>query len=153
VRHLPTRRLTPATFPEESFVPFPAETGPARPEQFLAVDARPRGTRGVVLDVRGHVDAFTAPLLRACLRTQLSRPGVREIVLDFGGVDFLGAAGVSVIAEAARRSRERGLRIRLRTHGRANLLRPLAVAGALDGLDVEPGVALRPPMAGSMSHA
>ena len=108
-----------------------------RPEQFLSVNARPRGSRQVILDVEGHVDAFTVPLLRACLRTQLSRPGLRELVIDFGGVDFLGAAGVSAIAEAARRCRERGLRFRLRAHGRTSVLRPLELAGVLDGL--EPG--------------
>lgn len=131
----------------------PAELGPPRPEQFLAVDASPCGTRRVVLDVRGHVDAFTAPLLRACLRTQLSRPGLRELVVDFGGVDFLGAAGVSVIAEAARRSRERGLRFRLRAHGRRSVLRALQLAGTLDGLEVERDVAVSRPLAGSVTRA
>jgi len=130
-----------------------AESAPVHPEQFLAVDARPHGTRHVVLDVRGHVDAFTAPLLRACLDTQLSRAGLREIVVDLGGVDFLGAAGVSVIAEAARRCRERGLRFRLRAHGRRSVLRPLHLAGVLDGLRVEPDVAVLPPLAGSVTYA
>jgi anti-sigma B factor antagonist len=131
----------------------PAVLGSPRPDQFLSVDARPERGPRVVLEVVGHVDGFTAPLLRACLRTQLSRPGMREIVVDLGGVDFLGAAGVSVIAEAARRSRERGLLFRLRAHGRRSVLRPLRLAGMLDRLDVEPDVAVLPPLAGSMTHA
>jgi anti-sigma B factor antagonist len=105
----------------------------------------------VVLDVVGHLDAFTAPLLRACIRTQLSRPGLRELVLDFGGVEFLGAAGVSAVVEAARLCRERGLRCRVRAHGRRRLLRPLEAAGVLGGLDVEPGVAA--PLASAVTHA
>jgi anti-sigma B factor antagonist len=134
-------------------VSFPADLASPPTEQFLAVNARPRGERRVVLDVVGHVDAFTAPLLRACLRTQLSRGGLRELVVDLGGVDFLGAAGVSAIAEAGRRCRERGLRFRLRTHGRRHVLRALQVAGALDGLELEPDVGILLPRAGSATHA
>jgi anti-sigma B factor antagonist len=142
-----------ACFPEEFSVRSPADLGASHPEQFLAVEARPRGPHQVVLEVVGHVDASTAPLLRACLRTQLSRPGLRELVLDLGGVEFLGAAGVSAVVEAARRCRERGLRFRLRTHGRRHLLGPLEVAGVLDGLDVGPGVAARLPLASSVTRA
>lgn len=130
-----------------------ADLGPAHPEQFLAVNARPRGDSHVVLDVVGHVDAFTAPLLRACLRTQLSRPGLRELVVDVGGVEFLGAAGASVIVEAARRCRERGLRFRLRAHGRRHVLRALEGAGGLDGLEVGGDVAALLPLAGSVTRA
>ena len=131
----------------------PADVVSPQPEQFLSVNARPRGARHVVLDVVGHVDAFTAPLLRACLRTQLSRPGLRELVVDFGGVEFLGAAGVSVIAEAARRCRERGLRFRLRAHGRSSALRQLELAGVLDGLELEADVAALLKRAPSVTHA
>ena len=131
----------------------PSELVSAHPEQFLSVIARPPDSGQVVLDVVGHVDAFTAPLLRACLRTQLSRPGLRELIVDAGGVDFLGAAGVSAIVEATRGCRERGLRFRLRTHGRRQVLRPLAVAGVLDDLEVEPDVAALPALAGSVAHA
>jgi len=123
-----------------------------RPEQFLEVHARPCGARHVVLDVVGHVDAFTVPLLRACLRTQLSRPGVRELVIDVGGVDFLGAAGVSVLAEAARRCRRRGLRFRVRTHGRASLLRVLELARVLVGPELEAEVADPWTRARSVAH-
>src|SRR5439155_22639203 len=107
----------------------------------------------VVLDVVGEVDAFTAPLLRACLRTQLSRPGLRELVLDVGGVEFLGAAGVSLIFEVARRCRRRGLRFRLLTRGRSDVLLPLRMAGVLHGLEVDSEVAAPLPLAGSASRA
>jgi anti-anti-sigma factor len=131
----------------------PADLGPPQSEQFLTIDARPRGERHVVLDVVGHVDAFTTPLLRACLRTQLSRAGLRELVVDLGGVEFMGAAGVSAIVEAARRARERRLRFRLRAHGRRGALRPLQLAGVLDGLEVEADVAARLTVAGALTHA
>lgn len=125
----------------------------ARPERFLSVTPRPRVARHVVLDVVGHVDAFTAPLLRACLCTQLSRPGLRGLILDIGHVDFMGAAGVSVIVEAARRCRARGLGFRLRAHGRRQVLLSLEVAGVMTGLEVERDVAAVPPLARWGDHA
>jgi anti-sigma B factor antagonist len=131
----------------------PADLGSPHRERFLTVNPRPRGESHVVLDVVGYVDAFTAPLLRACLRTQLSRSGLRELVVDVGGVQFLDAAGVSAIVEAARRCRERGRRFRLRAHGQKHVLRRLEVAGVLDGLHVEPDIAALPPLASSVTHA
>ena len=122
-----------------------------RPEQFLTIDARPRSDSQVVLDVVGRVDASTTPLLRACLRTQLSRAVLRELVVDLRGVDFLGAAGVAAIVEAARRGGERGLRFRLRAHGR--VLRPLEEAGLVDDPGAESDVATLLPLAGSVTHA
>lgn len=131
----------------------PVDVVSPHPEPFLEVNARPYDARHVVLDVVGQVDAFTAPLLRACLGTQLSRPGLRELVVDLGGVDFLGAAGISAIAGAARRCRERGPRLRLRAHGRTSVLRPLELAEVLDGLELEAGVAAQLRLAGSVAHA
>lgn len=134
-----------------------ADPGRPQPERFLAVDARRRGERQVVLEVVGHVDSFTVPLLRACLGTQLSRPGGRELVVDLGGVEVLGAAGISVLAEASRHARERGLRFRLDTHGRWSVLMPLRLAGLIEGCDVradlEADVARRLPLRGALAHA
>jgi anti-sigma B factor antagonist len=155
LRDLPTAgRLSCIPVPPEEFSVFsPGDLGAPRPEKFLTIDARPRSESHVVLDVVGRVDACTAPLLQACLRTQLSRAGLRELVVDLGGVEFLGAAGVSTIVEAARRGRERGLRFRLRAHGRRSVLRPLIVAGLFDDLEVEPDVATLLPLARLVTHA
>jgi anti-anti-sigma factor len=134
--------------PEESFVPSPSGLVPVRPERFLSVTPRARDPRHVVLDVSGDVDAFTAPVLRACLRTQLSRPGLHGMVLDVGQVGFLGAAGVSVLVEAARRCRERGIGFRLRAPGGGHVLPSL-----LTRLGVELDDAAVPPLARSVTHA
>jgi anti-sigma B factor antagonist len=114
-----------------------------RPKKFLAVNARPGDGRRVVLDVVGGVDAFTAPLLQACVRTQLSRPDLRELVLDMGGVEYLGVAGISVVGEAARRSRERGVRFRLRSHGRPQVVQPLELSGVIDDIRASEAVEAR----------
>jgi anti-sigma B factor antagonist len=129
-----------------------ADLGPPQPEHFLTVEARHRGDNHVVLDVTGHVDAFTAPLLRACLQTQLSRTGLRELILDVGGVESMGAAGVSAIVEASRGARERHLPFRLRAHGLKAVLRPLQLAGVLDGFEVG-AAAARIPVGTALAHA
>jgi len=134
-------------------VPSLADPGLPQPEQFLTINPRPRGDRRVDLEVVGHVDAFTTPLLRACLRTQLSRPVLRELVVDLGGVQFMGAAGVSALVEASQRARARRLRFRVRAHGRRGVLRPLQVAGVLEELDVETVAAPRLPVAAELTHA
>jgi len=131
----------------------PAALVPAGPERFLSVTPRPRDARHVVIDVVGHVDAFTAPLLRACLRTQLSRPGLRGLTLDVGGVDVLGAPGVAVIVEAARRCRRRGLGFRVRARGRGQVLLSLEAAGVVTGFRLEQDVVAVPPLTGSVARA
>ena len=124
-----------------------------RPERFLSVSARCSDTRRVVLDVVGEVDAFTAPLLRACVRTQLARPGLRELILDMGGVEFLGAAGVSAVAEAGHRCRQHGVRFRLRSHGRRQVTRSLQLAGVVEGLGGESEAANGPELRASFISA
>jgi anti-anti-sigma factor len=113
------------------------------PERFLAVNARRGDRRRVILDVVGEVDAFTAPLMQACVRSQLSRSGLRELILDMGGVEFLGVAGISVVGEAWRRSRERGVRFRLRSHGRPQVVQPLELSGVIDEIRASEAVEAR----------
>jgi hypothetical protein len=80
-------------------------TSPAAPDtgQLLSVTAVP-GTRPgrVVVEVVGEVDAYTAPALDVCLHSQARQRGVRELVVDLSRVTFLGAAGVTVLAQAHR---------------------------------------------------
>jgi len=86
------------------------------PARLLSVTALP-STRPdrVVVEVVGQVDAATAPLLEACLRTQASR--VQELVVDLGRASFLGLAGARAVARARRLCRDRGARIRVREGG------------------------------------
>jgi anti-anti-sigma factor len=59
-------------------------------EQLLAITALPQRRPGsVVVEVRGEIDAYTEPLLRACLRSQITRPAVTDLVVDLRAVTFL----------------------------------------------------------------
>lgn len=79
----------------------------------------------------GEVDLSTAPAL-ARLVTQQLACSPRMLVLDLSEVAFLGACGLSVLAEAARVGVERGIAVRLVAVARP-VLRPLQITG-LDGL-------------------
>ncbi|MGY1805782.1 anti-sigma factor antagonist [Blastococcus sp. SYSU D00669] len=90
------------------------------------------------VEVVGEVDAYTAPLLEACLRSRAGAPGLRELVVHLDRVTFLGAAGVHVLARADRRCRVRGARLVLRTGGRRAVVRPLRLTGLADLVPVDP---------------
>ncbi|MGY1643020.1 STAS domain-containing protein [Geodermatophilus sp. SYSU D00703] len=116
------------------------------PGQLLSVDVRPDPRPGrVVVEVVGEVDSYTAPALDLCLTSQARRRGVRELVVLLGPVTFLGAAGVSVLAQADRRCRMRGARLVIRTGGRPALLRALQLSGLADLVAVDPDGVAPPP--------
>lgn len=107
--------------------------------QLLSVTAHPGRRRGrVVVEVVGEVDTYTVPLLDACLQSQVSRPDVRELVVDLTAVTLLGAAGVAVLAQVDHRCRQRGARLVIRAGGRRGVLRPLQLTGLADRVAVDP---------------
>jgi anti-sigma B factor antagonist len=116
-------------------------TSPAAPDtgQLLSVTAVP-GTRPgrVVVEVIGEVDAYTAPALDVCLHSQARQRGVRELVVDLSRVTFLGAAGVTVLAQAHRRCRMRGARLVVHTGGRRRLPGALQLTGFADLVAIDP---------------
>jgi anti-anti-sigma factor len=109
----------------------------------------PRPGRAVV-EVVGEVDRETAPVLEVCVRSQASRPGVRDLVVDLAQVTFLDTAGVDVLVQAERRCRRRGVRLVVRTGRRRAALCPLRLAG-FSGL-VEPDERVAAPVAASRGH-
>jgi anti-anti-sigma factor len=109
----------------------------------------PRPGRAVV-EVVGEVDRETAPVLEVCVRSQASRPGVRELVVDLARVTYLGTAGVEVLVHADRRCRRRGVRLVVRTGGRRAVLCPLRLAG-FSGV-VDPDERERRPVSGCEEH-
>jgi anti-sigma B factor antagonist len=100
------------------------------PGELLSVTGSPVDARGrVVVVVRGEVDAYTAPLLEACLHGQVSRRKVRTVVVDLEEVSHLGAAGIAVLVRVRRRCHARGARLVLRCGEQRRVLLPLELAG------------------------
>jgi len=79
-----------------------------------------------VLEVRGEVDAYSAPQLRDALR-EMGGEGARLLV-DLNGVDFMDSSGLGVLIGALKRAREEGGELALVCTGQ-NLLRLLAITG------------------------
>lgn len=60
-----------------------------------------------VLRLRGEVDLFTAPRLRAAL-SQLVESGQWDVIVDMHGVEYFGTAGLAALAGALANVRRHG---------------------------------------------
>lgn len=89
-----------------------------------------------VVGLQGEVDLTTAPELAACLR-RCTRDGVGDVVVDLGGLRFLGAQGLRALVDGRDRLRRRGGQLVLRSPSpfTAKLLR---LTGLHDHLEDDP---------------
>ena len=126
-------------------MPVPALPTTVVPEELLSVTSSPIDPRGrVVVAVRGEVDAYTAPLLEACLDGQVARRKVRTVVVDLEQVSHLGAAGIAVLVRVRRRCLARGARLVVRTGGQRRAALPLELAGLAPVILAEEETTRRP---------
>ena len=103
----------------------------------LSTSAEQDGT--VTVSATGDIDAYTAPLLRTVVDSQLRR-GRPELILDLSGVQFLGSAGLAALVEMQKLADARGIDLRLIASTRAvtralevtGLVRLFAISGAGD---------------------
>jgi anti-anti-sigma factor len=86
--------------------------------------------------VRGEVDQLTAPRLTELLVARL-RGTLRTLVVDLSEVDFLGAAGLSVLVHADLLARQIGVRMRVVTGDNRSAIRPLTITGLDEALTVD----------------
>ena len=84
--------------------------------------------------VAGEVDSSSAPELRSRVDDVLDA-GVRDLVLDLGGVTFLDSAGLCVLAAAHRRAVRDDVRLIVVASSRA-VVRPMQITGLYHLLDV-----------------
>jgi anti-sigma B factor antagonist len=89
-----------------------------------------RATGGyTVVEVRGEVDVYTAPVLRERL-VEVIDGGAERVVVDLRGVDFLDSTGLGVLIGALKRLRLAGGELGLVCHS-AKLLKIFRIT-ALD---------------------
>ena len=96
----------------------------------LLLDSKTEGIWTVV-DVRGEVDAYTAPRLRERI-IELVNDGQYNIVVDLEGVEFMDSTGLGVLVGGLKRVREHDGMLSL-VCTRPAVLRVLAITG-LDGV-------------------
>ena len=106
-------------------------------DQIMLSTRRPAPSQ-IVIEVGGEVDMLTAPRLRAEVLDRITEGGT--LVLDLGGVGFLGSAGLAVLVEAAQRSQRERAAFRIVAVERA-VLRPLVATGLGEVFSVHPSVA------------
>lgn len=118
--------------------PIPARRPLLQPGRLLSVSTVPgTGSGRVVVEVIGEIDTYTAPALEDCLHRLIQR-GLSVLIVDLAQVDFLSAAGVTVLARAHRRCDMRGARLVVRSGGQRPVLRPLQLTGFTDMVAVDP---------------
>lgn len=82
-----------------------ADQSPASESGQMAIAVAPAGTDAVVVTVSGEVDLLTARDLMAALeQIWQEKPAPETVVIDLGGVGFLGSSGLGILADLAGRS-------------------------------------------------
>jgi anti-anti-sigma factor len=94
----------------------------------------------VTVYVGGEIDAANVPTFRHLLReaaAAASSPG--PVVVDIGGLDFMGCCAVTALAEEADRCRRRGVDVRLVSQ-EPIVARMLTAGGLSSRLDLYPDI-------------
>lgn len=96
-----------------------------------------RSIRGIpVVVVGGDIDVATAPALARHLAANLARPEApRTLAIDLQHVEFLGMAGLKLLATAHRQAAARGIQLRIIANTQ-QVLRALTVSGLDNALSV-----------------
>ncbi|SES47542.1 STAS domain-containing protein [Actinokineospora terrae] len=125
--------------------------GPVPPRMGIRHDRTGAGGAEVpVLRLRGDIDLATRQTVDAALTVRLSR-GPRLLVVDLTHVGFVGACGLTLLADAQRRARGDGGRVAvaccappvLRAMEVSSLLDEIApYASVADALAANPGVSV-----------
>lgn len=127
--------------PAFSPTPTPATTAPqsadAAGTSDMRIDAERRADGVVHARVVGEVDLLSAPNLRKWIHEELTAPA--RLVLDLDGVEFLGSAGLSVLAELAEEAAGSRLEWAIVASTRV-VLRPLEATGLSEQVPVHPDV-------------
>lgn len=89
-----------------------------------------------VIGVAGELDAATAPRFAELVMARL-RGTLRAVVVDLSEVDFLAAAGISVLVRANLLARHRGIALRVVTDGNRYVARALAITGLAGHLPLD----------------
>ncbi|HEX6340048.1 STAS domain-containing protein [Umezawaea sp.] len=110
-------------------MPDPTATGATAPQPAVLASVRLNSAEPgmVVLHVSGELDTTSAQELALPLQDQLTE-GNRTVVVDLGGVRFLGSAGLEALVVGQQRASELGIAFIVVASSRA-ALRPIEATG------------------------
>jgi anti-sigma B factor antagonist len=78
----------------------------------LEIDERKLSERRSVLSVRGRLNAFVAPQLKAHMK-KLTERNQPEVIIDLSGLTFMDSSGLAVLVSGLKSAREHGGWLRL----------------------------------------
>ena len=90
----------------------------------------------LIVRVTGDIDHHSAIGLREEIDGELVRAKPKEIILDFGGTDFMDSSGLGLILGRVRKTEEMGIRLTL-LNPSEQILRILRLAGVERSLNIE----------------
>ena len=94
-----------------------------------------RSGESVVATLSGELDMFATFRLEPDLERVTRQPGVRALVIDVGGVDFIDSAGIGLLLATHERLRAERIRFAL-ANPSPSVRRMLKLTGAADTLAV-----------------
>lgn len=90
----------------------------------------------LIVRVTGDIDHHSAIGLREEIDGELVRANPKEMILDFGGTDFMDSSGLGLILGRVRKTEEMGIRLTL-LNPSEQILRILRLAGVERSLNIE----------------
>lgn len=103
----------------------------------LTVIVQPAGDAVSVIRVIGELDMLTGPLLEDHLVSLLAtRP--KRLIVDLGGVSFLGSTGLSILIKTRDIAGQQGTALQLTGAGRREVALPLRITGLDCLFDIVP---------------
>jgi anti-sigma B factor antagonist len=115
--------------------PIPLRMVSTRRSEYSLVVATRGSPWGRVVEAAGSIDMLTAPELAGHLSVVLAEGIPVVVVVDLRQVDFLGAAGLSVLVEADSRARAQDITLRVVASTHA-VCRALSITGLDQSLSV-----------------
>lgn len=77
------------------------------PEVQVAMTVREAGEATRVIDIDGEITAFCESVMMAAY-AEAAQPGVRSIVLDFEGLDYMNSGGIGLLVTMLIRAQRNG---------------------------------------------
>jgi anti-sigma B factor antagonist len=77
------------------------------PQAQITLDVRQAGEAVRIVDISGEITAFCEAVLAEAY-TQASGPGVKTIVLNFGGLEYMNSGGIGLLVTMLIRAQRNG---------------------------------------------
>ncbi len=99
----------------------------------MTIEAKKEGTK-LILGLWGRLDTTTAPRLEEVLKQETE--GVKDLQMDFAGVEYISSAGLRVLLYASKTMKGRDGKLVIRNVGK-DVMEVFVITGFADRLTIE----------------